>query len=442
MPRQGRALFVHPGIYEDANPHAFPPWGALAVAGAARRAGWEVRVLDLNGVDVVAHILAACEEFEPHVVGFTTKLGLGAKRFYEAKEALRASYGNAIRIVAGGPLVATFPSVEHPLWQGVDALIQGDGERACVTWMEAEQEGPTLLFGGDAADLDGDDWGEWWEPLVNYVRPAEYWPNMRVPGMHISAARGCTRRCTFCYLNSHAMGTRFRYASAEALFARLEHMASTFSMSGFYFVDDCFIDRTGARLSRFLELCTDAGSPFRFGCDVQLSDLADHELLDRMYTAGFRNFYVGVESASSATRKRLGKGSARILPDAVLTSAIEQGFAIRASIGIGWPGEKADAMMETIDLIDRVPGLAFDAYKFLPLPGTPLGEEVYWGSRRQQPLTRTEMLDDCFQDYSALNGNYSEVDDKSFGELWEEMCVREGARLATYASTAESAPAE
>ncbi|NUT48511.1 MAG: radical SAM protein [Saccharothrix sp.] len=430
MPKE-RLLLVHPGIYDDDNPLAFAPWGAITIGHALRKAGHEVLVLDLNGQDLRAALTESLAAFSPTVAGFTAKQGVGARRFRECVDHLN-EVAPDLPIVAGGPLVATFPDAASPLWRGVRTLVLGDGEQTLVDWLATPDRPAGLRHGVEPPDLDDVGVPDWWPPLPSYVSPGELWPNMGVPGMHVASARGCTRRCTFCYLNSHHPNARFRFVTAPKLYADLQALHARTGAAGFYFVDDCFIDRTQQRVLDFCARNTADGTPFRYGCDVQLTDLDRHpDLLATMYRAGFRSLYVGVESAAAATRKILGKGSIAQQTGAALDRALDLGFVIRASIGIGWPGETAADARATLALIDAVPRLAFDAYKYYPLPNTPLGERSHWSAARST-MSPEELAESAGHDYSDHNDNYSEIEDAEYEVLWRELRAREDERLTSY----------
>ncbi|WP_018685858.1 B12-binding domain-containing radical SAM protein [Actinokineospora enzanensis] len=426
-----RVLLAHPGIHDDGNPVAFPPWGVLCLGAALRAAGHEVRALDLNGADLAASLDAALADTRPTVVGLTAKQGVGARRFRAAVDHLTAVDPD-LPVVAGGPLVSTFPDPEAPIWRGVSALFRGDGEQALVSWLAARPRPAGLIEGHEPPDLDEVGVPSWWPELSDYVSPGRYWPNMGVPGLHVASARGCTRRCTFCYLNAQYPGARFRYVSAPKLHVDLHTLNDVTGARGFYFVDDCFIDARQVRVRDFCARQIAEGSPFRFGCDAQLTDLDRYpDLLATMHRAGFRALYVGVESAAAATRGRLAKGSLRRPPAEVLNRAMDLGFVIRASIGIGWPGEGAAQARETLALIDAVPRLAFDAYRYYPLPRTPLGERGAVAAGRAR-MSAAELSATAFQDYSDHNDGYSELPRPEYEALWSELRVREDARLAAY----------
>ncbi|WP_432824707.1 B12-binding domain-containing radical SAM protein [Dactylosporangium sp. CA-092794] len=424
-----RVLLVHPGIYADRNPLVFPPWGALMLGAELLGRGHEVEVLDLNGQDVAAAVPAALGRHRPTVVGITCKLGLGAARFRAVVDVVRRESPDTT-VVAGGPLVSSFPDPAHPLWAGLDAVFWGDGETALADWLATDERPGGVLGPAETPDLDRIGVPAWWGPLRDYVKPAELWPNMTVDAMHVASARGCTRRCTFCYLNAQYPGSRFRYVSADRLMADLQRLHDTAGASGFYFVDDCFVDRPETRVRRFCDLNIAEGAPFEYGCDVQLTDLENPALLRRMHGAGFRALYVGIETASPAVRKSLGKGSVRTgVPDLV-SRALDLGLVVRASIGIGWPGETARDVAATLEMIDRTPGLVFDAYRYLPLPNTPLGERSEWTERRA--AAGPGRLEHAYEDYSEYNTNHSDIPAEQFDALWQELLARERQRLEMY----------
>lgn len=408
--RGTRALLVHPGIYDDEAPDAFPPWGALYLGTALRAQGADVEVSDLNGADIPVAVARLLAEVRPHVVGVTAKLGRGALRMRQVVDAIRV-LAPALPIAAGGPLVSSHPDPGLPLWSGVDALFLGDGEMALPRWV-AQGHPPGLHGPFEDADLDRAGIPTWWPELWRYVRPASEWPNMAVPGIHVAAGRGCTRRCTFCYLNAHSPSRAHRTVSPERLLASMDDAASALSVTGFYFVDDCFVDAPPHRALELCRLLEGRGSPYRIGCDIQLHELDDQGLLAALYRAGFRCFYLGVEAASPDVRRRLRKGPSRGLRNAIVR-ATDMGFFIRASIGMGWPGETEQDVQDTLALVESLPDLLFDAYRYAPLPGAPLTARR--GSTAMSP----------FADYSELGANHSDLSDPVFERLWRELQRRQ-----------------
>jgi radical SAM superfamily enzyme YgiQ (UPF0313 family) len=332
-------------------------------------------------------------------------------------------------IAVGGPLVSTYPDPRLSLWRGVDALVLGDGEDALIEWAEGGFPTPTVYRPAETRlDLAGIP--SWWDGLASYVLGPDSWPNMNVPGIHVAAGRGCTGHCTFCYLNTQYPSHHFRQVSPDRMLADLDLLNRTLGTEGFYFVDDCFIDRPPTRVHQLCDLLIARGSPYRFGCDIQLTDLGNLDLLDLMHRAGFRSFYLGIEAAAASVRRRLGKrGSSGSVAEPI-QRVLDLGFVIRASIGIGWPGETARDIEATLELIDSIPTLAFDAYRYLPLPRVPLTEVWSKGLREREAQLTSE--GQAFEDYSEHNGNYSDLPDAAFELLWADLKRRESDRLRAY----------
>jgi len=421
-----RALLVHPGIHEAPAARAYPPWGLLCVASALRLRGVEVLVLDLNGEDVRAALEVAWREFSPTVMGITGKMGVAATRMGRAVAVAR-ELDPRVPVGVGGPLAASFPELRHPFWAGVTALFLGDGEDSFASWLgggcEAGVYGPS-----EVADIDAVGVPWWWDGLREYVLPPEDWPNMGVPGLHVSAGRGCTRRCTFCYLNTQYPGTRFRGVSAPRLLADLDRLHERFGASGFYFVDDCFVDVGRVRLDALCAALARRGAPYRFGCDLQLDELSDPALLERMQRAGFRCFYVGLEAASEGVRRRLGKAPVSGELRDVVARAQSMGLLVHASIGIGWPGESERDIHATLTLIDALPDLLFDAFRYQPLPDVPLTR--LWRRTAGRGLPGAAIH--AQQDFSDRAPDCSDVAPRRFEALWQALLERQESRYARY----------
>lgn len=426
MRSPSRVLLIHPGIYADQNPMLFPPWGVLCLGATLRRAGLDVEVVDLNGSLIPESVSRVLANFDPDVVGVTGKLGLGARRFREVVETVGA-LEPSVRVAAGGPLVASFPDSDHDLWRGVHARFAGDGEDAFLAWLRGGCLTQIDTVHGAPANLDDVGVPIWWDRLQEYVKPAPFWPNMGVASIHIASARGCTRRCTFCYLRSQYPGVSFRFVSALRLIQDLDELAQSLGVQGFYFVDDCFIDKAEARVREFCAAMLAKGAPYRFGCDLQWPDLENLDLLSRMYAAGFRCFYLGLEAASADVRRRLGKGRISGLPSVTLQRVIDMGFLVRASVGIGWPGETVEDVERTLTLIDDVPELLFDAYRYLPLPNMPLSDQ--W-AKTATPAALERFQNIQFQDYSEFNSNFSAISDQEYERLWADLVWRQNRRLS------------
>ena len=430
-----RVLLIHPGIYDDLEDRSYPPWGALCVGEACRRQGAEVIVEDLNGKALEEAVRQLLSDFHPTVVGLTAKLGNGARRLTRVVSAIRA--GSEVPIGIGGPLVSAFPDSSIPLWRGSTALFWGDGEEAFLDWVYKGCPAGDVHGPNETRSLDHVGIPTSWSGLGEYVSDREWWPGLERRSVHVSASRGCTRQCTFCYLIRQNKHRGLRVVGPEQIVADLDRLNKLWRAEGFYFVDDCLLAPRSRHTRDFLSLLQRRGAPYRLGCDLQLQELEDHDFLSEMYKAGFRSIYVGVELASASVRRRLGKGAITTSIKDILQGVHDSGFVVRASIGIGWPGESEREMVETLELIKRSPQLMFDAFRYTPLPGAPLTRHWNRGLASTAAVKREA---DPFEDYSQYSKNHSCLGDQRMDEIWREMRDLETTRHSDYFRSRPVAP--
>lgn len=423
-----RVLLVNPGIYDRLDARLYPPWGILYVGQSLLRHGAHVRCIDLNGQDLATKLTAEIAEMKPTVVGLTGKIGRGARRLTEAIEIVHET-SPPTSIAVGGPLVASFPNLGLDLWKHVDALFVGEGEDSICSWIaDGKSSGRILMPPRSRGALSIP---VWWEHLSDYVIPFNEWSVFGQDSLQLSATRGCTRRCHFCYLNAHqpAMsGPTFRGPLATDLVDGLWTVADKFGVTAFCFVDDCFVgDRM--EFDDLVALLVRLGAPFRLGCDLTTDLLADRNLLEAMVRAGFRYLYVGVESGSASVRRALGKPEMTTKKlRRVIDDAHDLGLVVQASLGIGWPGETSREIDETFELLEALPSLLFDPFCYLATPGAPL---TALGNSHCDP----------FYDYSEFHPDLAAgINDDLAGE-WELLVGMSAQRFSRYVVRAEDVAA-
>jgi radical SAM superfamily enzyme YgiQ (UPF0313 family) len=419
-----RVLLAHPGVSANALSLPYAPWGALCLASHVERAGHETRVLELAGRDVVDSIVTAIIDFEPDVIGITGKIGVAARRMRDIVDASRATKPG-VRIAVGGPLVASFPDPLLPLWAGVDAIFPGEAETSFAAWLENDCcEGG--LVAATPVDLDEAGIPHDWPDLPGYVMPIGAAVGFDVPALHVNAGRGCTRRCGFCYLNTHIPGKRcFHAIGPERLVQDMDKISALLGVDGFCFTDDCFVDADRSRLDAILGLLRHRGAPYQLGCSIQLGLLEDDLLMDRMRAAGFTYLYVGAESGSADVRRRIGKDPTLDATTAVLQHAVDRGFFVHCSVGIGWPQETESEATRTIQLIDSLPNVLFDTFRYLPLPGAMQLAGV--GASVPGDPGPSELP---FMDFGDNDLNFTAMDAVTLEGLWDEALSRRDSRYA------------
>ncbi|MDD5656549.1 MAG: radical SAM protein [Elusimicrobia bacterium] len=376
------------------------PFGLLYAASAARRAGHDVRILDLvrdeRGLDAISDAVAG---FQPDIVG----LGGITSSYKTCKDIVGRlkSLRPGLPVVAGG-VIASIPRLLLER-AGVDFVAHGEAERTFPELLAALAERrdpesvPGLSFLKDGKivtsasrpqmpdldeipmpDFDLLDMPRYLQPIAPWL--ATYFPaqsgefaeaSERAPKtgflLPIVTARGCTHRCIFCY--RHHRG--WRQNSVGYVVSMMKHLHQRYGVTLFQINDEL----TTARRSWVNEFC-DTLRRERLGVAfIILSsrvDNVDEELLKNLRTAGCLMINYGYESGSDPILREIRKGVSReqALRAGLLTR--QAGIKNIPEIIIGFPSETDQTVSETIEFLKRLDTWPISVNTPIPFPETPL----------------------------------------------------------------------
>ena len=191
-------------------------------------------------------------------------------------------------------------------------------------------------------------------------------------GFPLLASRGCPEFCTYC---PHRILAGYRARSIANIVDEMERLCDLVRRPYVIFRDPLFTEQR----DRVVELC-DAiqarGLHLTFEAETRL-DRLDLDLLDRLYSAGFRAMSFGVESLSPATLKKSGR---RPIPEAHQRQIIDHcrklGIVTAAFYVLGFLQDDWSSIAATIDYASDV-GSTFAQFKMLtPYPGTPMFKQI------------------------------------------------------------------
>jgi anaerobic magnesium-protoporphyrin IX monomethyl ester cyclase len=313
-----RVLLVLPPVNLDGERCVFrhQPIVTAYLAGAAERAGAEVRIVDaaFEGISPAAlGILAA--DFNPDVVGLVP---------YEYKRELPLSHSDAaareIRARCPGVLIGLLNGIEDEqrvalkqrVTDGVvDFAILGDSEVAFESIAqhglgEVVPPGVTLrtaygaiVEGGSLPDTPLDDLAFPAWHLIDFTRyrrsPHRY---RTLPVLPILASRACPYACDFYPQALFMTRQKHRVRSPESILAEVMYLVETFGVREIEFYDPTF----AARRKDTMALCEAlfvAGKPVTWSCNSRC-DLLTDELIQAMVRAGCRRVLLGIESGDQA----------------------------------------------------------------------------------------------------------------------------------------------
>lgn len=341
------------------------PLGLALVAAATRRAGHEVRLLDLIGApEPDAAVRREVEAFRPDLVGVSvrniddqcrakTRFLLDQAR--EVVEAIRSA--TRVPVVLGGAGYSIFPDSVLDYLQG-DFGLRGEGEWAFPAFLDrwARKEelagfpGLHIRGAGPAAapavnrDLDGLPWAD----LVSWLQADPATPDLWLP---MQTRRGCPMACSYCSTPA-IEGRLVRKCSPDAAAEVLAGQMQA-GIKRFFLTDNTFnLPPSFAR--SFCQALIQRGLKPMWRC-ILYPARVDRGLVRLMVEAGCVGVSLGCESGSARMLRALKKRftlaevqtTARILAEHHLPA---MGFLM-----LGGPGETRETVEESLGFIENLP---------------------------------------------------------------------------------------
>jgi hopanoid C-3 methylase len=297
-----RTLLVHPsGLMYSEIFLRLEPLGLERVAGAARAAGNEVRLVDLQ-VFSLDKLMAEIADFEPEAIGFGLNYLANVPEVIDLAHSVRLRRPGCF-IFVGGHSVSFIAS--HVLEQAdgaIDAVVRGEGEVVIPLLLDAAKDGdlhklPGVVTadGGGPAPLMLDSLDDCPPARDLTRRRRKYFIGTLDPCASIEFTRGCPWDCSFCSAWTF-YGRTYRKASPEAAAAELASIAEP----NVFIVDDVAfikpehgdgiaaeIERRKVRKEYYLETRSDVL-------------LRNAEVFERWRRLGLTYMFLGMEALDSA----------------------------------------------------------------------------------------------------------------------------------------------
>jgi hopanoid C-3 methylase len=217
------------------------PLGLELIAAALRRAGHEVRLLDLQA-ESQAQFHKTVARFRPDVIAFSCNYLANVPEVIDLAKAARACLPESFIFVGGHSASFVADDLLHHGDGAIDCVLKGEGEAAVVKLMEAVEhdrkalnqvpgamsphgEGPRPVFVENLDDL---------MPARDLLRHRRrYFIGVLDPAASIEFSRGCPWDCSFCSAWTF-YGRSYRTVSPERA---VEEMAQI-KEPGVFIVDD------------------------------------------------------------------------------------------------------------------------------------------------------------------------------------------------------------
>lgn len=354
-----------------------PPLGIAYVAAVLELAGYDVKILDCQALNLsMDEIRREIETYGPDVVGITSMTPILLGVLEVAK--LTKDIDKKISVVIGGPHVSLFPETVGASF--IDFGVRGEGE---YTFLELVKN---LEKGGDFKKINGLVWKKKGKIIINMQRePIKNLDDIPFPARHLLptkkydviimkhpmttmvASRGCPFNCAFCFKEAHYRV--FRIRNAQKVVDEMEECIDKLKVKEISFYDDCWPNK------QFLtDICNEI---IRRGIDIawetpQRVNLVDQDLLKLMKRAGCVRLRYGVESGSQRILNMMRKNVTIEQIKNAFEWTKDAGIETFAFFMVAYPTETYDDFIATINLAKEIDAdwALFGAT--IPYPGTDL----------------------------------------------------------------------
>jgi radical SAM superfamily enzyme YgiQ (UPF0313 family) len=378
------------------------PLGLTYVAGAAKKAGHDCKILDMDAAEAKEGSLDFTKEYESYN-NYVTALNDATHPTWQllrrlVKEqkpdligitALTTKFGSTIQtakhcrevcpqvpIVIGGAHASTMPDLTMQIPEA-DFVLRGESDESFPDLLKAI-EGRL-----DFSEVGSLSWKSAGKIVHNPDRPfAEDLDELALPDrkalLHpenyssedmgiILTSRGCPFRCSYCF---HMWENRVRYRSVDSVIAEIMQVHRDYGTTQFSIKDDSFT----VKKQHVLKLCEAFKKlPFNitFNCTTRV-DLLDEELLKAMKESGCAQVALGIESGSHAILKATDKD---ITLEQVMKAAKmlnQHRLFWTGYFMIGLPTEKEEDILKTVQFLKKVKPFYGGLGVYNPFPRTKL----------------------------------------------------------------------
>lgn len=298
-----------------------------------------------------------------NIVGFHVISDLGLLWSLLLARIVKNFQHNALTIL-GGPLVANYAD-RIGCYPEVDGIIYGEGEEA-ITQVASRFDGSITSIRGvlglglrvsptafkitpqvvDACPLDR-------LPFPDFgALPLEDYPQHRfgVPLLPLVGSRGCIGKCTFCA--ERYIWPKYRTRTAQNIVDEIEHTCKAYKVGHIRF-NDSLINADIARLEVFSTALSNRGLGVEWVGNARIRQEMTVTLLGRMYAAGCRGLFYGLESGSPRILNKMKKGFKVETARDVIRATAESGIFVLVFVIVGFPGETFLDFERTIEFVEK-----------------------------------------------------------------------------------------
>ena len=371
-----------------------PPLNIMYLAAALEKASMSTKILDDDLYQVGPLKMAnLVSKIDPVVVGVTATTAT-IKNALKYVNAIKRILPNTLTVI-GGPHPTFIPEETLKAEDALDVVVIGEGEETLAEVAEEYKKNELKNFSNVKGiyyrdngrinvtpprplikNLDGLPF-----PARHLIPFKEYKTSQSQAGGMITS-RGCVFNCNYCS-SSLIMGKKFRSRSAENVVDELEELVYKYGINDIAFLDDIFM-LNKRRARAVADEIKNRGLDISFVTSSRV-DTVNPEILECLKSAGMSTLYCGIESGSQRVLDIMGKGITLKQAEDAIKAAKKVDINVLGSFILGYPGETAQEMDQTIDFSIKLDPDYSQFSILTPFPGTPIYYEL-----KQKGLLGTE----------------------------------------------------
>ncbi|BBD72304.1 B12-binding domain-containing radical SAM protein [Sulfodiicoccus acidiphilus] len=364
------------------------PLGLLQLAGDVLSVeGTEARVVDMeaDGMMTVESVVDEATKWDPDVVGITIHATAAQEVSLSLARRIKEQLKDTV-LVAGGHH-ATFTPTET-LKGGFDVVVLGEGDGTMVDLVHClngkmkleDVKGIAYYKGGEIRKTKP-------RPLITNL------DTIPVPAFHlvnrekytfdifgkgesvacIETSRGCPYACDFCSVTP-TWGNKWRNKSVSRIMQEVK-LVESLGYRWIFFVDDIFVVFPNIKQREKLFDCMiNEGVEVKWIAQMRADITARNPtLIEKAANAGLKVAFLGVESGSEETLKKMHKGLNTSWAEKAVKVLDENGVVVLVGLILGAPYEGLKDMWRTVKFAYKLSDVGADGVQFsiyTPLPGT------------------------------------------------------------------------
>ncbi|MGQ9675588.1 MAG: B12-binding domain-containing radical SAM protein [Chloroflexota bacterium] len=353
--------------------------GLAILAACARRAGFDVDLIDLRTLGRWDDFSIELLKRQPDVVGLTM-MSVDYNPVMNCVDIAKRVLPDAVTVVGGPhPTLAIDEVLSNPR---IDHIVTHEGELTFIKLLEALQLGekPDRVLKGQRPELDSLPFAdrdlffdEWRRAGYTLNSPEVPMADLPAPFVTIIAGRGCMYNCSFCQPAERILfGGRVRRRSVANVIEELRYLRDRYDFKSLLIHDDCLTeDRQW--VTEFAHAYVDNGFRQPFFCQTRADIVVKHEDMVRlMRQAGLAGFLIGFESGNQRVLDFIRKGTTVAHNLEAARICRKYGIRIWANYMLGLPTETEAEVMDTVRMMKAIDPDWYSPAFYTPHPGSDL----------------------------------------------------------------------